>query len=622
MHAHVDLRCVTVALLGPRGLTTALRGTYQRAAAEVVEFEHPEELSAQSLSGVGFVVITVPETADAAEVLSGSDVWRNALVAAGAVLPVSVERVQERTHGSITLVGGGPGDPGLITAAGLHAIAHADVIYADRLAPAVTDELAPGVRVVPVGKRPGHHPVPQSEIQARMIDSALAGETVVRLKGGDPFVFGRGGEELLACREAGVDVHVIPGITSAVAVPEHAGIPVTFRELSRSFTVVSGHDPLDERELEHLAGLSRSGATIVLLMGVATLPQTVSGLVRHGLSGDTPLAVLEKGFSPEQRSTYTTLATAVVDTAAAGCASPAVTVIGPVVHALADRTGSGSHSGESAPTAPTERTDGAAAASARERPALLACAHGTGNVDGQTAVAQLVGEVRTQLATVPVIDTWVDVQEPGLTERTRELSDEPAVIVPLLLSAGYHVYVDMARAIKGHPEHRVAAALGPDPRLATVMARRLREALQDQRAEPITERDTVIMAAAGSSEPDAVRDCRVTAEHLARELGVPVRVAFLSAAEPSVHAAVAQARESAGNSGSSSGSASDREGTRGRVLVATYLLAPGFFHDKTLRAGADITAAPLLLPDAPTPPELTELVIEHYELSAETPARA
>ncbi len=594
MHAHVDLSFVTVALLGPRRLTTALRGTYQRAAAGVVEIDRPEDVSARSLSGVGFVVVATPAAGDSVDPLHDASAWRRALAAVGVALPVSVERVPERTGGSITLVGGGPGDPGLITAAGLRALAHADVIYADRLAPEVTDELAPGVRVVPVGKRPGHHPVPQSDIQDQMIRAALAGERVVRFKGGDPFVFGRGGEELLACREAGVDVHVIPGITSAVAVPENAGIPVTFRELSRSFTVVSGHDPLDEHELKHLAGLSRSGATIVLLMGVATLPQTVSGLMRHGLAGDTPLAVLEKGFSPEERSTFTTLATAVVDTAAAGCVSPAVTVIGPVVHAL---------------------DDDAEQKTALARPFLLACAHGTGNPSGQAAVAQLVAEVRSALEPVSVIDTWVDVQEPSLTDRTRELSDEPTVIVPLLLSAGYHVYVDMARAIKGNPEHRVAAALGPDPRLAAVMARRLHEAVRAHGAEPITEHDTVIMAAAGSSEPDAVRDCRVTADQLAQELGLPVRVAFLSAAEPTVEGAVADARKSRRTSESQlqNGPEKDPGGNNARVLVATYLLAPGFFHTKTLKAGADITAAPLLLPDEPTPTELTELVVEHYE---------
>lgn len=284
---------------------------------------------------------------------------------------------------------------------------------------------------------------------------------------------------------------------------------------------------------------------------------------------------------------------------------------------------------------PAAQANGAVQRTAHARPVLLACAHGTGNSEGQAAVAQLVEEVRAELESVRVIDTWVDVQEPSLTDRTRELASEPAVIVPLLLSAGYHVYVDMARAIKGNPDHRVAAALGPDPRLSVIMARRLTEALREQGAAPITENDTVIMAAAGSSEPDAVRDCRVTADHLAHELGVPVQVAFLSAAEPTVSDAVAEARESAGNlasnrasglengqergseSGSGScqvgGSATGRVSTTGRVLVATYLLAPGFFHNKTLKAGADITAAPLLLPDAPTPPELTELVIEHYE---------
>ena len=245
------------------------------------------------------------------------------------------------------------------------------------------------------------------------------------------------------------------------------------------------------------------------------------------------------------------------------------------------------------------------------RPVLLACSHGTGSASGQAAVAHLVAEVRAELDPVRVIDTWVDVQEPSLTDRTRELADRPAVIVPLLLSAGYHVYVDMARAIKGNPQHRVAAALGPDPRLSVIMARRLNEALRGQGAEPITEDDTVIMAAAGSSEPDAVRDCRVTADHLAHELGVPVRTAFLSAAEPTVHDAVAEARESAKNSAGRS--VSGGGGKDGRVLVATYLLAPGFFHNKTVEAGADITAEPLLLADAPTPPELTELVSEHYE---------
>lgn len=239
-------------------------------------------------------------------------------------------------------------------------------------------------------------------------------------------------------------------------------------------------------------------------------------------------------------------------------------------------------------------------------PVLFACAHGTRNPSGQAAVAQLVAEVRRRLDPVPVIDTWVDVQEPGLSHRTAQFRAESAVVVPLLLSAGYHVYVDMARAVKGNAHHKVAAALGPDPRLAVIMARRVNEALAEHGAPPLTEHDTVIMAAAGSSEPDAVRDCVLTAEHLADELGTDVRVAFLSAVEPTVRDAVAEARSRLSGRGSAVG----------RVLVATYLLAPGFFHDKAVAAGADLTAEPLLSPDAPPPAELTQLVIEHYELRA------
>ena len=141
---------------------------------------------------------------------------------------------------------------------------------------------------------------------------------------------------------------------------------------------------------------------------------------------------------------------------------------------------------------PSAPSDGGVPAAGAGRPVLLACSHGTGNASGQAAVAHLVAEVRAELEPVRVIDTWVDVQEPSLTNRTRELADQPAVIVPLLLSAGYHVYVDMARAIKGNPQHRVAAALGPDPRLSVIMARRVNEALREHGAEPITEDDTAL----------------------------------------------------------------------------------------------------------------------------------
>jgi uroporphyrin-III C-methyltransferase len=201
----------------------------------------------------------------------------------------------------------------------------------DRLGPRQDlHRLAPAAELIDVGKTPGHHAVPQHEIERIMIEKALLGMRVVRLKGGDPFVFGRGGEEVLACRRAGVPVEVIPGITSAISVPGEAGIPVTHREVSRAFTVISGHVPLSESELANAVGL---GGTLVILMGVATLPHLSAGLRRHGMRPDMPLAIIERGFSPDRRTTVTTLGEVVVAASAAGVQSPAVIVVGEVVMA-------------------------------------------------------------------------------------------------------------------------------------------------------------------------------------------------------------------------------------------------------------------------------------------------
>jgi uroporphyrin-III C-methyltransferase len=234
--------------------------------------------------------------------------------------------------GSVTLIGGGPGDDGLLTLAARDALARADVIYVDRLAPhARLREFAPGAEIVDVGKTPGHHAIPQHEIERLMVASALEGRTVARLKGGDPYVFGRGGEEVVACREAGVPVTVIPGVTSAIAVPAAAGIPVTYREVSRMFTVVSGHAPLDDAQLGALANL---GGTIVVLMGVSNLPHLTAGLERLGMRADMPLAIVERGTQLSQRTTVTTLSEATAVSTRLRIGSPAVIVVGEVVRLM------------------------------------------------------------------------------------------------------------------------------------------------------------------------------------------------------------------------------------------------------------------------------------------------
>lgn len=282
---------------------------------------------ASLLAETWFVRLATPEAALADEVERGCRarrIW---------CLREDVAATQPSgARGRVTLVGGGPGDPDLLTVAGRRALAEADVVLVDRLAPREgLAALAPGAVVLDVGKSPGHHSVPQHLIEDETVAYARAGARVVRLKGGDPYVFGRGLEEVRAARAAGVDVEVVPGVTSAVAGPAAAGIPLTHRGVAHCFAVVSGHDPLDEEHLRHLAGLAGQGASVVVLMGVATLPHLAAGLARHGLGGSTPCAVVERASTPDQRTTLSTLGALVADASAAKVRSPAVVVVGRVV---------------------------------------------------------------------------------------------------------------------------------------------------------------------------------------------------------------------------------------------------------------------------------------------------
>lgn len=228
--------------------------------------------------------------------------------------------------GSVALIGGGPGDAGLITVRGLELLHAADVVVADRLGPrSLLGELADDVLVIDVGKHPGHHPVPQHEIDRIIVEHALAGRAVVRLKGGDPFVFGRGPEEVAACRAAGVPVEVVPGVSSAIAVPAAVGIPVTARGIANGFTVLTGHE-----DIADIPG--GSNHTVVLLMGVGGLAASAAALVRAGRRPETPVAVIEDGFGPRQRVTTGTLGTIAAIAAIADIRPPAVTVVGDVVN--------------------------------------------------------------------------------------------------------------------------------------------------------------------------------------------------------------------------------------------------------------------------------------------------
>lgn len=232
--------------------------------------------------------------------------------------------------GSVTLIGGGPGDPGLVTVAGRAAIETADVIVTDRLAPLAALAWArPDAEIIDVAKIPGGRSTSQDEINRLLVEHAKSGRHVVRFKGGDNFVFGRGGEELLACVEAGIEARVIPGVSSAIAAPALAGIPVTHRGITQGFTVISGHvPPAHPDSTIDYAALAGSGTTLVVLMGVRTLSAICAALVDGGLDPATPAAVVADGSLPSQQVVRATLAT--IAEVAADLGAPAVAVIGAV----------------------------------------------------------------------------------------------------------------------------------------------------------------------------------------------------------------------------------------------------------------------------------------------------
>lgn len=234
--------------------------------------------------------------------------------------------------GGVALVGGGPGDPELITVRGRRLLAYADVVVADRLAPPeLLAELAPHVEVIDAAKIPYGRAMAQDAINAVLIERARAGQFVVRLKGGDPFVFARGYEEVLACAEAGIPVTVVPGVSSAIAVPALAGVPVTHRAVNHEFVVVSGHlAPDDPESLVNWDALAKLSGTLVLLMAVERIELFAAALLKGGRPAQTPVLAVQHGTTAAQRIVRATLSDVPERIRSEGIRPPAVIVIGPV----------------------------------------------------------------------------------------------------------------------------------------------------------------------------------------------------------------------------------------------------------------------------------------------------
>ena len=236
--------------------------------------------------------------------------------------------------GRVYLGGPGPGGPGRLTMRAREVIDGADVILYDQLpGEEIIATLPTAAERIDCGKYGGSHTLKQHEIEALMVERAKAGKTVVRLKGGDPFLFGRGGEEVEVLREHGIPVEVVPGVTSAIAVPEMVGIPVTHRRYASEVTFITGHeDPTKPESALNWEALSRLKGTLVILMGVKNLPAITAALIGHGKDPGTPVAIIERGLRPDQRVTVGTLADIVEKARATGVRPPAVIVFGGVVN--------------------------------------------------------------------------------------------------------------------------------------------------------------------------------------------------------------------------------------------------------------------------------------------------
>ncbi len=239
-------------------------------------------------------------------------------------------------QGRVFLVGAGPGDPGLLTIKGKECLEAADVVLYDRLVSAAVLSLAsPSADKLYVGKERENHAVRQDEINDLMVQRALMGQVVVRLKGGDPFVFGRGGEEAEVLRQHGIEFEVVPGVSSAIAAPAYAGIPITYREVATGFHVVTGHECVASPKTPWPLFAAET-QTLVILMGLSHLPEIVANLLQHGRSPKTPVALIRFGTTESQETVFGTLSDIVVRAKEAGLAPPVVTVIGEVVHKALD----------------------------------------------------------------------------------------------------------------------------------------------------------------------------------------------------------------------------------------------------------------------------------------------
>lgn len=319
-----------------------------------------------------------------------------------------------KTQGKVWLVGAGPGDAGLLTLKGAQVLAQAETVVYDRLVgDGILAMMPESARLINVGKEGGHHPVPQHEINRILLREAQEGRRVVRLKGGDPFVFGRGGEELELLEEAGIPFEVVPGITSAVAVAAYNGIPVTHRDYASSLHIITGHSKDEAAPPVNFKALADTKGTLVFLMGVTALPKISAGLLEAGMDPDTPAAILERGTTARQRRIVSTLRELPQKAREEGIRPPSVIVVGKVCE-LAQRF----HWAEDRPLG--------GARVALTRPRQL-----------QSATADRLRLLGAQVVELPAIDTVAIPQNPDLDEAFSRLDRYSWLVLTSPSGAGH-----------------------------------------------------------------------------------------------------------------------------------------------------------------------------------------
>ena len=499
--------------------------------------------------------------------------------------PSSVAPVDPPRVGRVWLVGGGPGDADLITVRGRTVLAAADVVVTDRLGPrSLLDDLGPDVEVIDVGKTPGHHPISQERINELIVEHALAGRDVVRLKGGDPFVLGRGGEEALHCLANGVPVEVVPGVTSAISVPAAAGIPVTQRGITASFVVASAHEGAGAA-LEALRDAPVS-STLVLLMGITTLRETAEQLMAAGRSPSTPVAFVESGWTDDQRTTVTTLEKAADVAEQEAVQAPAIIVIGEVVsmHAqLGDLRGSRGRQG-------LQGLQGLQRGASPDLREVVLLAHGSPDPRHAVGVAAVVDHVRRLAPSRGIHTAYLDHHPPSATDVAGRLTG--GVLVPLLLTRATHVRGDVPVAAAemtalGHGAYAVAGALGPDE-LLFVACEELLAAGKFARDE----RTAVILYAGGSSDREAIAAIGAAAAARAGRGWGPWTVAALAGGDTLAEVVERLHADPAVD----------------RVLVLSYMIADGVLRDRMVaqaqQVGVEFVPGTLSETDA-----LAELVL-------------